>query len=753
MPVLPVWMIGAVVCTLLFLLAQGTRDLIKKRLPIRSIIILACLRVAIVGVFALCLFQPIVAVLRTFEEAAPLLVLLDTSKSMGLSDPGAANSRLSAALREMEQSGLKEALSKRVNVHWFAFDSRARAIDPLLLRSQVPNGSTTRYSESLSHAWELCRQKQGENAPVAAGGRVLLISDGHDRGSRDVAETSREFGLKIDTPAPGPRSAEGNPTTLRITSVQAPRRVLLGAESRFSIALRQTGLAGKQLTLELKEGGKTIARQPVAFSNAEEEKSVNIAFRPEEAGLREYTISVPNTGSAGIEKMRMERTPDPQGDTLAHNFSVQVSGTRNEVLFLEDTWRWEFKFLKRIFEDDPSFTLTAFLSRGQNAFVQLGEPERRTQVTGFPQTRSELGGFDTLVLGSVDPRRWPRGFADALRGLVEEDGKSLVVIAGPNLREMAQLSVLVELLPVELSPESAFPAPGPVAVRVTPEGLASPFFAGQESSPTALWTHLPPMDHLFPVLRKKPGATVLAEAESLRNSYGGLILAAEHTVGRGRILFIGSDTLWKWHMQASNTEGPTPYQIFWQQALRTLAPVRQSVGNVTLFLTPEKSRYATGQTITVRAEVSAGGHSPNQRLLGQAALPDGKQLPLDFFPDSAHPGFFTARFGAELPGQHKISAALSIDEKPAAETLIGVDVEEHSSETAATHIDEANLLRLSRDTGGSQIHWSQPDTWRHLSEAKKVPVPRSVTLDLWNSFALLGVLVLLLGADWLLRLR
>jgi len=478
-----------------------------------------------------------------------------------------------------------------------------------------------------------------------------------------------------------------------------------------------------------------------------------VAFRPEESGLREYTVSVPDAGVEGGSSGGEKGGAAVQADFPVQRFSVQVSGTRNEVLFLEDAWRWEFKFLRRIFEDDPSFTLTAFLSRGQNAFVQLGEPERRTQVAGFPQTRSELAGFDTLVLGSVDPRRWPRGFADVLRAQVEEEGKSLVVLAGPNLRELGRHSELAALLPVELTDEAATPVSGPVAVRVTAEGLASPFFAMQETGPQALWSALPAVDNLYPALRKKPGATVLAEAKTHGNAYGNLILVAEHTAGRGRVLFVGTDTLWKWQMQAAQTEGPTAYQVFWQQALRTLAPVRQSAGSVSLFVTPERSRYATGQSVVLRAELSAGRGSPGQRVQGQVSFPDGKHVPLDFSPDGGDPGVFTACFAAEMPGQHKVSVTATLEDKPAAEALVGVDVEEHAGEGAARRVDAGNLVRIARDSGGRVVRWGDPVTWNHLSGAAKVGVERAQTVDLWESFALLTALVVLLGADWFLRLR
>jgi len=739
-PGLPLWAIALITCALLALLVQGSLVLARKRLPRRWIAALAALRVAIVLVFAICLLQPIVSFQRTVQEGPPLFVLLDTSKSMGVKDSSESASRLADSLQWMETSGLRKTLAGRPNVHWFAFDGHARSVAPADVTALEAGGPTTRYAESLADAWEFYRQQRTEGLAVVPGGRVLLASDGNDSDPRDAAETARRLGLAVDTLAPAPAPAGGEKARVTVAQVQAPRRVLLGAESRFAVTLRQEGLAQKPLTLQLKEGDKLVATQPFTFAADQPEKMVNVSFRPEEAGLKEYSLAVEGA---------------PSGKTSgsdAPHYSVQVVGARNEVLFIEDSWRWEFKFLRRIFEDDPSFTLTAFLSRGENAFVQLAEPDRRTQVTGFPQSRSELAGFDTLVLGSAEPRRWPRGFADALRQLVEEDGKSLIVIAGPHLRQMMDQPGLAALLPVELSHDSATPTPGPVAVRVTAEGLGTQFFAASGNAPAAFWTSLPPVDQIYPAIRKKPAATALVEAAQLANPYGNLILMAEHTVGRGRVLFVATDTLWKWQMHAAAVEGPTPYQVFWQQALRTLAPIRQSTGNVNLNIQPDRSRYEPGQTVVLRAEVQSGRPLPKARVQAQVTLPDGKQLPLDFAPDATEAGIHTARFDVTMPGQHKVAATVVAEDKPAADMLIAFDVEEGTGELAGQRINEANLIRIARDTGGHHIDRADPTTWRALESIKKVPVTRLQTVDLWNDYALLLLLSALLGADWLLRL-
>ena len=727
----------------LALLVHGSLLLARKRLPRRWILLLGALRVAIVAVFALCLLQPIVSFRRTVSEGPPLLVLLDTSKSMGVKDSAAPNGRLAETLQWLAKSGLQSKLAGQPNVHWFAGDARARVVTPTELPALTASGATTRYAESLADAWEHYRQQRSEAAPLVPGGRVLLVSDGHDFGARPVAEIARELGLAVDTLAPASAAAGTEAAQVSIAQVQAPRTVLLGAESRFSVALRHAALAGAALTLQLKDGEKLVATQPFTFVAGQAEKFVTLTFQPAEAGLKEYTVEVAGAPARA------------DGTAPSRKFSVQIVGARNEVLFLEDSWRWEFKFLRRIFEDDPNFTLTAFLARGENAFVQLAEPDRRTKVTGFPQSRAELAGFDTLVLGGADPRKWPRGFAAVLQQLVEEDGKSLIVIAGPHLAQMAAQPALAALLPVQLSPESATPVPGPVPVRVTTEGLAAPFFAAPGGAPADYWSALPPVDQIYPPLRKKPAATVLAEAAKLANPYGNLILMAEHTAGRGRVLFLATDTLWKWQMLSPTetaADGPTPYQVFWQQTLRALAPLRQSSGNVNLHLEPDRSRYEPGQTVVLRAEVSAGQALAKVRVQARVTLPDGKQLPLDFAPNAAEPGFFTARFEPVSAGQHKVAASVIAEDKPAADMLIAFEVEEGTAELGDTRIDEAALRRIAHDTGGRHLERADAATWRALENLEKVPVTRVETVDLWNRYVLLVLLSVLLGIDWLLRL-
>ena len=191
------------------------------------------LRFLIVLVFAACLLQPIVAFRRTVPEGPPVFVLLDASQSMGLKDSAAPAGRLAEAVQWLEKNGLHGKLAARPNVHWFAFDAHARAVAPDGLAALPANGTTTRYAESLADAWEHYRQQSSADAPLVPGGRVLLVSDGHDFGAREVSEVARQLGLAVDTLAPA--------TAELIESVKGKKVILLTTHRRESFGEAMTG--------------------------------------------------------------------------------------------------------------------------------------------------------------------------------------------------------------------------------------------------------------------------------------------------------------------------------------------------------------------------------------------------------------------------------------------------------------------------------------------------------------------------------
>jgi hypothetical protein len=728
LPVLPAWLIVLVALGLLAALAFGSQLLLRKDVPGRWVAILGAWRLVIVLVFIVALCQPVLSFTRSIEQRPELMVLVDTSRSM--SRPAGSSTRLADVMHRLQANGLAQDLSKNYQVHWFHFDGNAYPVEHERLSGLQPVGGSTNVATSLTTATNLLRARGGSPE------RVLLVSDGNDLGQEDPVEAAQRLGLVVDTLAPAagevaPRQA------VQITEVQCARRVLLGSETNFRICLRCNNARGTQqpVALTLTEDGKPIWSRDIAFRPGTSEQRLPVAHRPASTGIKRYEFRV--------------------GEGEPYQVSVQVVDAKHEMLVLEDTWRWEFKYLRRILEDDPSFRFTAMLSRGGNAFVQFGAPDRRVNLVGFPQSRAELEGFDTIVLGDVNARRWPKGLAAAIAEMVREEGRSLIVLAGPNLTTLAELRELNGLLPVDVGRESATPIAGPIDVRISEEGRASPYFretVGEDGAfPDA---KLPPLDQIYAPVRKRPGATVLLEAiRQANNAYGNPIVMAEHTVGRGRVVYLGTDTLWKWHtLGPENKAGVTPYTTFWQQTLRALTPAQPGPGGVQVWLQPSRSRIEAGRAVTLTAEIHSDRPLPKATIQATAILPDDRRLPLSFTMDASDPTVLRAEFVPSLAGPHRISAALVSAGRTEAENTTVIDVETAHGEASDAGVDHANLERIAKATGGAVIDAGDAQTWPKSTGGTRPVVQEAKTVDLWNNYTLMLLLCGLLGIDWMLRL-
>ncbi|MEO6848934.1 MAG: hypothetical protein ABI443_14400 [Chthoniobacterales bacterium] len=737
-PILPVWLIAAVTVGLIILLGYGSIVLKQKNVPPKWIGILGAVRIAIILLFVICLFQPVVSCKHTVTQGPAMLVLMDTSLSMKAPEAEGRDPRLQETIKWLESSGLAKQLARNPHIYWFRFDQNARPIQVSDLKNLKADGPTTHYADSLSTAWDYYRQvsSTGPDGGIAPA-RVLLVSDGNDLGNRDIVEVAQSIGVPVDTLAPT-SSLTKSAASVSIVNIQGARKIHLESQARFLVTVGQEGLDNKPFTLNIKEDGKVIQTQTITFSADQHEKQVAIAFRPSEVGLKVYEFEITGVPPHAVISNNHEK------------FTLQVTSDKNEVLFLEDTWRWDFKFLRRVFEDDPSFTFTGFLSRSGGAYSQFEEPDSKFKLRGFPQSHQELEHFDTFVLGDINPKRWPKKMISAIYRLVVEEGKSLIVIAGPNISSWADIPDMASLLPVEVTTETGKPIDGPVEVQVSQDGFSSTFFSGGGQN---TWRKLPPLDQIYAPVRKRPAASILLESSTQANAYGRLIVIAEQPVGRGRVLYIGTDTLWKWQTVISPDEtGASPYALFWQQALRSIAANNTSTGDVNLWLTPEHSKYQTDDNVVLRAEVQTDHNMVKPKIQGKVTLPDGKQILLDFAPHPTETGFYQAQFEAPKEGQYKISAEVLTEGKRVAEQTIAVDVEKSSAETSNTRINEPNLARIASATGGNKIDRGNAKTWPTPENIGKVSVEQVSNFDLWNNFTLLILLCLLLGTDWFLRL-
>ena len=741
-PIIPVWGIIVALVALLALLIHGSFVLKHRRVPRPWILGLATLRCLALALFAGCLLRPVVTVLRTETWREDLLILADVSASMGNPD-GPNAGRLAKALAEARDHGFTTAMNDAFDVRWFAFDDQSREVEDVALDGLTTTAPATSFARSIATACLAAdRHRLAAGNVLDVETHVLLITDGLDRGSAGIVETAREHGVTLHTLAVAdPVSATDSPS-VQIIGVQSPPRVLLGSQSRFHVSLRRSGREQQSVSLRLHENDTPILDHAVTFKPGQQELEVDLPYQPTRAGDVRYSLQLCDGNTAS-----------PCDDGPSHATTVEVRDHPYQVLMLEETWRWNFRFLRHLFENDPGFSFTAFLRRDTGTYLQVAERDGTVAMAGFPRSAADLKPFDIIVLGDVRSDRWAKALAPAIHEQVVTHGRSLVVIAGPNLLHWQQTPELEALLPVDLSEVSGRPLAGPIHVQITDQGTSPIFASPQTSSGSSVFSDLPPLDQIYPPIRKRPAASILLQASDHRNEHGPFIVVAEHTVGRGRVLFIGTDTLWKWHLLGRvDDEGNTAYRVFWQQALRIMAPERSFDHRPLLRLRTERGRYTAGQTVHLLAEPTDENPSPTVDIVGNMVAPDGREMELAFQGDPVRPHLFTTMFQVLDAGPHKVQVAVKSDDQVVAEAqaIVEVDASRGHEEPVAT--DRALLQRIATATGGRAINPPDPTTWPKPHHATPRTVQTARTIDLWSGFHLVLLLVAILTVDWILRL-
>lgn len=762
----PMWVAVAVGIALLawvtvFYLRDGTRPNLGWKG------FLTILRMAAFAVLALLIWQPMLRSQRTETTRSIVAVVLDESGSMAikdrwqnskrkadliaaLGDPSVSNAtRAEAAARLLnrEDAALLKELLKTHAVRFYRFGAETRgaelrdpdrkpqadeakvAVEKIPIDPGKPKAEQTRLGNAVDYVLQ-------DTAGQPLAGIVLLSDGGHNMGE-DPTLAARRAG---EAQAPIFSIGFGDPTPpldVAVASLLADEVVRKGDEVVVSVSVRQRGFAGRTVPLTLSMGSKVLARQDVKLGKEGEKQELNLTFTPEEAGAKTLTVSIPNQqGELSVSNNRK-------------SWPIRVVDKKLRILYVEGRPRWEFRYLKNAITRDKTTLFSCILT---DADPSLGG-EGNVPIYGFPKDKKKLFEYDILILGDVAREFFSGNDLKNIRAFVEERGGSLITMAGelfvPWQYRDTDLEAVWPIVVPSSHKEIVFT--DPFQLELTDAGARNPmmFLLPDVQRNRSLWNSLPGMYWCGVADRAKPGATVLAVHPKQTGQDGKIPLMAVQQVGEGTSFMTMVDSTWQWRYRV----GDKYFYRFWGQVIRSLTPHELPGANRFVRLTTDRTTYALGEKVVLRARLLTPNFQPVRvpSVTAEMQRTDGQRFPVKLEPVPGVAGIYSAEWLPEAGGAYR--ALLVGPDGQKAESTTNVVVEAASLELEDPQQNEALLRRMAGASGGKYLLWSEAKNLPELIPDRKQETRSRVEHALWDAPLPLILFLVLLVGEWVLRKR
>jgi uncharacterized membrane protein len=675
------------------------------------------------------LWRPALAITELKPRQNIVAILVDDSRSMGLSDSGPQSSSREQQAVSALRSGLLPPLQQKFQTRLYRLDTgvtRVNSADEL----GEATGAATHLGASLD-------QLTTETADLPLGA-VVLLSDGGDNAGgvdRSVIESLRNRRIPVYTVGFGPETATQD---AEMEDVVIATRTLAGSRLNATVKFQQHGFRGRQSTLTVRDGTKVLTSKAITFASDGEVQTQELLF---------------NVGAAGGRALQFALEPMPGEINRANNTLTRLVYADPEpqrVLYFEGEPRWEYKFIRRAADDDHMVRLVSMLRTTENKIYRQGVENPQELASGFPAKAEDLFGFRALIIGSVDAGYFTPTQQRLIREFVDRRGGGLLLLGGRQSLSDGIWggSEVADVLPVVLpeAHDTFHRDPATVSLAAAGEDSVICRLLDDPAQNIQQWKKLPYlMDYQDPG-RPKPGAVVLAQMHVANRT---MPLLVTESYGRGRTAVLATGGTWRWQMSLPLNDHS--HDLFWQQLLRWLVTdargsIAASVRNLTL--------YDEGHA-HIAAEVRDKEFRPaaDVRVSARIIGPAGVSATLDLDPVPNQPGQFQTDWVAPNTGVYVVELTAHRGSEDLGNDVATFERLDGVAESFHTEQNRSLLETLASGTGGRYVRAADlPGLAREIPYSS-AGVTSQQLKDLWNMPAVFLLLLCLRCGEWLLRRR
>ena len=658
----------------------------------------------------------------TSEESGALLRRLNAMSRIELTE----------ALLKHQNPTLLEPMKERFDLRWYRV---ARSVQKVPGPGDTEAASLSSSESDGTALGDMLNTVVDEAAADAVAG-VLLLSDGRNTSGPDPLQVTKQragsgAGRGDATLAPVWAVPIGSATPLKditLLDVFTPAQVSVGDVATVVVTIGSHGFANRDVKVTLKRGSEGLQDKTLTLRD-DQRQQVELSYQ---------------TSAAGTDLLTIQVEPQPEEKVRPNNeqtLQLRVDARRLKLLYLEGAPRWDFRFLDHALRRDNGLDATIVMES------QLRNQTEPPATSTLPQDADGFAEFDTIMIGDVSPELLPARAQSQLVKAVQDKGTGLIVQAGvAHMPDAFAGGPLVAILPTDFdAPEAQTtgaggmeaPAHQPFVMSVTAQGAIHPAMRLYDSATRNrhIWGRMPRFYWAARTARPRAGASVLVELKTAR---GDKPLIVEHHAGRGRVLFVGTDSTFLWRQNI----GSHLFDRFWGQAIRHVGHEPDRGGDQS-WIDVRPARAEPGERIAV--DLFTVG--PDGAPLSQ----DGVEIVLTWTDSQEtlalrrghEDGHFHGTWDPADTGQYQISYT---DAKGRAVNA-AVHVSGSGQELREPNVDRKALATLAHESGGGLIEAPQLGTLAEKLAGEPTEQRLRHEKELWDNWLTLTLLVGLYCVD------
>ena len=689
------------------------------------------------------LLEPVLILPDVIPDENFVAVLIDSSESMGIEDEeGVTRYEAALSLLSDEQRGIVSDIEEYFQVRYYAFDEHPRRVDSLHYLGTEGKGT------NLSFA--LDRVIDDFNGVPLSG--AILLTDGGDTSDEvplNQAEALRAMDVPLHIVGVGSESFVHEREILEAFATRSVEETT-GAEIEVKVRSWDEDLT--PVTFGLYRGEERVFSETRTLKGGGKIDQFTFFFEPDMPEADDYVLKIEESEEeVNIANNQVSVLIDTRKDSL-------------DVLLLEGSLRTEFKFLRRVLEDDQVIDVASVARTGPAQYYRQVSQDPEHLAGGFPVSLEALYGYKAVILGDIEASAFSLEQLEMLESFVRVRGGGLIMLGGRQTFAEGDYfnTKVADIIPLAIDPgrrmvippvfrkEGEEPEDQGFSFMPTAVGYESPIMKLSPDSDVNrdLWNSMPGLTNINYLGRVKPGAVVLAEKPEDEFGNSEPLLAVQR-YGKGRSAALLTASTWRWQMLLPAED--SRHERFWRQLIRWVVASAPDQVDVDL----GASRIAPDKEIpfTVRVYDDLSMPVSGSVVRGFITDPFGGVKEITFQEDLTEQGAYIASYVPQDLGVFSLDVEAQNGETTVSSKTASFLSQASTDEFRDATLKKEFLRRLASASGGNYYSMQEASTIPDQLRGRRTSTSIFRTEYLWDMPILWGAIFLLLSIEWIYRRR